>query len=456
MQQHLGSLDGVDGARFRWFVFALLAAAGLASFMAPAAGQQQGPRVLVTRIDASITPVVADQLKDGVERAATGGYDAYVVELDTPGGLDTSMREIVQHFLDSDVPVIVYVSPRGARAASAGAIITFAANVAAMAPGTAIGAATPVGGGSGEDLDRKIVNDAAAFAESIAQERGRDVEFVVETVREGRSASAREALDLGAVDLVADSLRDLLRDVDGTEVVVGSGDQVTLRTAGADVDRYDMGLFRRILQFLADPNIAFLLLSLGTLGLIYELGTPGVGVAGVTGALLIVLALFALSLLPVNVVGLLLLALAAALFVAEVVAPGFAGFAAGGAVVLVLSGVFLFDDASGVSVSLGLLLPIAVVVGVAVVIAGRLAVRSRRALPTTGLAQFTGAEVTVARSSGETGQAFVEGAWWTVRSPGADLHDGERVRVVGAEGLTLVVQPAEPVEQGRQPNGETQ
>ncbi len=306
----------------RFLASVLFVGAGASMWPAGApSGEGPHPRVLATRIDDAITPVIADHLREGVRRAEREGYDAYVVELDTPGGLDTSMRDIVQSFLSAEVPVVVYVTPSGARAASAGAIITFAASVAAMAPGTVIGAATPVGI-EGDAVERKVVNDAAALAESIAEERGRDVEFAVDTVRKGRSAPAREALAIGAVDVVAGSLPELLQAVDGVAVEVGSGERVTLRTAGAAVDRYDLGFFRRILQFLADPNLAFLLLSIGTLGLIYELATPGVGFGGVVGVVALILALFALSVLPVNAVGLLLMAVAAALFVAEVVAPG--------------------------------------------------------------------------------------------------------------------------------------
>ena len=397
--------------------------------------------MLVTRVDDAITPVIADHLGEGVGRAETGAYQAYVVELDTPGGLDTSMRDVVQRFLSAEVPVVVYVTPSGARAASAGAIITLSANVAAMAPGTAIGAATPVGI-EGDDVERKIVNDAAALAESIAEQRGRDVEFAIDTVREGRSVAASEAVAVGAVDLRADSLERLLKVIDGTVTEVGSGERWTLHTAGAEIDRYDLGLFRRILQFLADPNLAFLLLSFGTLGLVYELATPGVGFGGAVGVVCLVLGLFALSVLPVNVAGLLLMLLAATLFVAEVVAPGFAGFAVGGAVTLVLSGVFLFRDASGAEVGLEVLLPVAIVVGAAVVFAGRLALRSRSTPSTvTGSGLLVGRVVQLERGDGDRMQTFVEGAWWNARSTSGAVPTGAHARVIDVKGLTLIVEP---------------
>jgi membrane-bound serine protease (ClpP class) len=405
-----------------------------------------GPRVLVTTIDDAITPVIADHLGDGVERAARDGYQAYVVQLDTPGGLDISMRHIIQDFLDAGVPVVVYVSPPGARAASAGALITFSAHVAAMAPGTAIGAATPVDL-EGGDLGDKAVNDAAALAESVARLRGRNVEFAVDTVRQARSAPVDEALELGAIDVVAATLSELLEGIDGTEVTLAGGEMVTLATADAVVERFDIGFFRQVLQWLADPNLAFLFLSVGTLGLIYELASPGVGAGGVVGASLIILAMFSLSVLPVDAVGVLFLLLAAALLVAELFVPGVGVFATLGGVALVLSGLFLFRGTAGLEVSLLVTLPTALLVGGGTVVAGRLALRARRApSTTTGKGALVGRVVTVQRSEGSTGQAHVDGTWWNLRSTGPPLEPGDQLRVRSVDGLDLVVEPtvAEP------------
>lgn len=425
-------------------VFLLLHAAGAAA--EPNERADDTPRVLVTRLDTAITPVVADHVASGLDRAESEKFDAYVIELDTPGGLVTSMRDIVEDVLASRVPVIVYVTPGGARAGSAGAIITFAAHVAVMAPGTAIGAATPVGI-DGSDVSDKIVNDAAAQAEALAQLRGRNVRFAVDTVREGRSAAVDEAVRLGVVEAKASSLADALTAADGRTVMISPDDRVVVRSADATVERHDLGLFRKILQTLADPNIAFLLMTLGTLGLLYELASPGVGIAGATGGTALLLALFSLSVLPVSVVGLLLLAVAIALFVAELFAPGIAGFAFGGAVVLVLSAVFLFDDGQGVSVDLALVLPTAVIVGAATVLAGRLAARTRK-LPSvsTGADVFTGRSVTVRETDGTTGSTFAEGAWWALRSVGPPLQAGGTARVVAVEDLVLLVDPLSPAE----------
>jgi len=433
------------GGLRRVAVSLIVALAGVVVLAAGAAGQQPAgaPTVLHTTVDGPITPVVADHLADAVARAEDGDRGALVVELDTPGGLDTSMRAIIQDFLDADVPVVVYVSPQGARAGSAGALITLSAHVAAMAPGTAIGASTPVDMEGGEVSD-KIVNDAAAYAEAVAEARGRNTEVAVDMVRDGRSLPVAEALSLDVVDVTAPTLDDLLDEIDGTTVDVGPDERpVTLATAGAAVEDYEMGLFRRIQQTLADPNLAFLFLSIGTLGLIYELASPGLGAGGVVGLTCILLALFSLSVLPVNAVGVLLLLLSAAMFVAELFAPGVGVAAAGGTVTLLLSGLFLFRDTPGLQVSMAVVLPVAIVVGGATVIAGRLVWRARRSRSSlTGPGLFVGRTATVRRAEGRPAQVFVEGAWWTARAAGGELVDGTTVEIVGVDGLTLVVEPS--------------
>jgi len=414
---------------------------------APAHGQAAGNQVLVSQVEGAITPVTADFLTEALEEAERGGYQAFVVEMNTPGGLDNSMRTIVQRFIGARVPVIVYVSPQGARAASAGAIIASAAHVAVMAPATAIGASTPVDM-EGGDVDRKIINDAAAYAESIARLRDRNVEFAGEMVREGRSVPADQALELGVIDLVSASLSEVLESVHGREVTVAPDDRtVTLQTRDATVEPYEMELFRRIQQLLADPNLAFLFMSLGTLAIVYELASPGMGAGGVLGAILLVLALFSLSVLPVNVAGLLLLLVAAALFAAELFAPGIGVAAAGGAVALLLSGIFLFRDTPALQVSMGVLLPVTLLVFGGVVLAGRLVLRTRgMRSTTTGEEQYLGRVLTVSNTRGDRGQALMDGAWWNVRSDGQELEVGDRVQVIGNDGLDLLVGPVEGTE----------
>ncbi|MDP8970564.1 MAG: nodulation protein NfeD [Actinomycetota bacterium] len=422
------------------------ALAAVACVLVAAAGAAaQQPSVLMTRVEGPITPLVADHLADTLAAAEDGGHGVLLVELDTPGGLDTSMREIVQAFLTAPVPVVVHVSPAGARAASAGAIIAFSAHVAAMAPGTNIGAATPVSLEGGEVID-KVIEDAAAYVAAIAEERGRNVDFAVDTVREGRSARASEAVEIAAVDLVAASRGELLEELDGRTVTLSpSGREVTLRTADAAVVAYGMSLPRRLLQTLADPNLAFLLMSVGTLGIIYELANPGAGLGGILGTIMIVLAFVSLSVLPVDLAGVALLVLAVALFVAELFVPGVGVFAGGGVLALVFAGLLLFQRPSGVGIDLAYLLPVPVAVGVATVVVGRAAWRSRRAPPYPGSgAAMIGAQGTVRSAQGPTGQVFVSGALWRARSSsGQPLAVGGSVRVVDRHGLELVVEQQE-------------
>ena len=431
----------------RWLV-GVVAAMGVAGCGGGDAAVD-GPFVLATTIDGPITPVTAGHVRDGIARAEDEGAVAYLIRIDTPGGLDISMRDIVQEIYAATVPVIVHVAPAGARGASAGAIITFAAHVAAMAPGTAIGAATPVAGGGGEDLDAKVINDAVAYAEAIAEYRGRDVVFIADTVSEGRSASAEEALELGAIDLVAATTEELLAAIDGITVAVGEpAVETVLETAGVAVVEQDMGIFRSIQGLLADPTIAFLLLSIGSLGIVYELATPGLGVGGVLGLMFIVFGLFGLAVLSVNVVGIILLLVALALFVAEVFAPGIGIAAAGGALALIAAAVFLVDDAPGLEVSLYVVVPTAIVIAAAVVVAGRLAMRVRRSpSTTTGTGVLIGHEGPVTLV-GTRPQLFVTGAWWRIRpaDTAAPMVVGSIVRVVDVDGLTLVVAPVESAE----------
>jgi membrane-bound serine protease (ClpP class) len=418
-------------------VAALLIALGSFPFGVARAQGSGDEAVLATTVEGPITPVIADHLAEGVERARIEGFQAYLVELDTPGGLDSSMRAIVQSFLGSPVPVIVHVAPQGARAASAGAFITMAADVAAMAPGTSIGAATPVDLQGGEISD-KIVNDAVSYARTLAELRDRDETFAVDMVREGRAVPASEAVEIGVVDLLARDRDELLAALDGTTVTTGTGLDVTLQTADAEIIAQDIGLMRQILQFLADPNLAFLFMSLGTLAIIYELANPGIGAGAFVGAIFLLLGLFALAVLPVTAVGIALLVLAAALFVAELFAPGIGVFAAGGTISLALAGVFLFRGP--IAVDPVVLLPTAITAGLVALVGGRMVWRARGLPQTTGAAGLVGERGVIRTAEGRTGQAFVAGALWTARADHA-LEEGMRIRVLDVDGLDLVVEP---------------
>jgi membrane-bound serine protease (ClpP class) len=399
----------------------------------------QASSIIVVTVDGVITPVMADHIREVLDRAERDGHQALIVQLDTPGGLDTSMRDIIQSFLNARVPVIVHVSPQGARAASAGALITLASHVAVMAPGTAIGAATPIGGEGGEDLAQKIINDAASYAESIAEQRGRDVDFAIDAVREGKSIAANEALEIGVIDLIARDRAELLAELDGRDVELAPGRTVTLRTAGIEVVEVELGFARSVLQWLADPNIAFLFISIGTLAIIYELANPGIGAGGITGAILLLLAFTALSVLPVNAAGAILLVLAGALFVAELFVPGIGVFAAGGTVALVLGGLFLFRGPIGVDPVV--LVPIAVLAGAGALGLGRVAWRTRRLVGVSGTQAILGSRGVVKEIEGDDLQVFVQGSWWGARARSGSLRPGQDIRVVEMDGLRLIVEP---------------
>ena len=404
------------------------------SFSVP--GAAQGPRVLVTEVDGPITPVVADHLEAAVAEASEIGA-VLIVTIDTPGGLDTSMRDIVQTFLNAPIPVVVYVQPEGARAASAGTFITMAAHVAAMAPATSIGAATPVDLQGGEISD-KILNDASAFAVSVAERKGRNVEFAEAAVRDGTSLTGTQAFEQEVVDLIADNLDDLLAAIDGMRVEV-QGVEVELATAGAIPEFYEMSTLRRILAVIADPNIAILLLSIGTLAVVYEAANPGLGFAGIAGIILLLLGFFALSVLPVTSAGLALLALAIGLFIAEIFVPGVGVLAAGGTIALLLAGVFLFEGQ--LQVSSPVLWPTALVMGVGTTLAGRAALKARLSPATSGTETLIGKRVTVVSEGGERWSAFLEGSWWAIRPSNGELVPGDVMRVVDIEGLELIVEP---------------
>lgn len=432
-------------------LLALLGAALLASTGAPAWPQAEQPTVLRTEVDGEITPIVARHLTDAIDEAAAGGHEALVVELNTPGGLADVTLEITSAFLNAPVPVIVYVAPPGSRAASAGAFITGAAHVAAMAPSTHMGAATPVAAGGGEIPEEqlnKIIEDSAAQIRAIAEARDRNVDFYVEAVTEGRSEPASTALEEGAVDLIAESLPQLLREVDGQTVELGGGDEVALATADATPVDFEMSMVRQLLQALASPQVAVTLLSVGTLALIYELANPGAIIPGVVGAIFLLIGLLSLNQLPVNIVGIVLLVLALGLFVAELFAPGIGVFAGGGAIALIAAGMFLFDQPTGIGVDLTFLIPIALAVAVVVVFLGRVTWRSLRTQAYEGpTGEFQGTLTQVRDVDGQDAWVWYQGSRWRARrTDGGELSLGQQVRIRDIDGLTVLVEPAEDAE----------
>ncbi len=413
---------------------------------------------MLLSVEGAIGPGVAGYLRDGLARAAERDAALAVIRLDTPGGLDGATRAIVRAILASPVPVAVWVAPSGARAASAGTFLLSAAHVAAMAPGTATGAATPVriggggpGGGGGDDPSAaKAVNDAAAYARGLAEYRGRNPDWAERAVREAASAPAEEALRLGAIDAIAADLPALLAAADGRTVRLPGG-PVVLHTSGSSVEAFDPGWRHRLLTAISDPNIAYLLLLLGVYGLVFELAAPGLGAGGVAGGIALLLGLFALNLLPVKLAGLALMGLGAALLAAEAFLPSFGVLGAGGAVALVLGATIAFDiDAPGFELSPTLA---AVSAGLGALLLGTAAAavwRSRRRPVATGDAGMTGARGGVLAWSEGQGVVLLRGERWAAVAP-VPLRPGDAVRVRARRGLRLEVALEGPDEPGGTP-----
>jgi membrane-bound serine protease (ClpP class) len=422
-------------------------------FLAPSRAQEGG-RALLLEIDGAIGPGSADYLADGLEHAAETGAAIAVVRLDTPGGLDSATRGMVQAILASPVPVAVWVGPAGARAASAGAFLLTAAHVAAMAPGTATGAATPVqlGGGGGEDgpstLERKATEDAAAYIRGLTETRGRDPDWAELAVREAASASAAEALELGAIDLVADDPRDLLRRIDGRVVALPAG-PARLETAAVPVERFEPTWRHRLLSFLADPNVAYLLLLVGVYGLIFEFTAPGFGVGGLVAVLALPLGLYAMNLLPVDGAGLALAGLGLALLVAEAFVPSFGLLGAAGLAAFVLGSAILFDaralpaDLPDFALSPWVVGVSALLTAAFLLVVVRAAWRAQGRPVATGGRGMLGASGVVVGWSGAEGVVRVHGERWAATAD-RPLPEGAAVRVRGRRGLRLEVGPDDP------------
>jgi membrane-bound serine protease (ClpP class) len=428
---------------------ALLSASGaLGRPQTPAAGR---PLAVVAELDGIIHPISAEYLTETVNQADTAGAEVVIFILRTPGGLLDSTRTIVSRMITSRAPVVVFVGPSGARAASAGFVVTIAADVAVMAPGTHIGAAHPVAG-SGQQMDdtmaKKAASDTAAYARSLAQARGRNVALAADAVLESRAFTDSEALQATPplIDFTAQTLDDLLRQLDGRTVRRFDGRTKTVDTTNAEIVRVDMTRRQRFLSAIAHPQIAYLLLTLGALGLTIELWNPGAIVPGVVGGLSLLLAFFALQILPVNITGLLLILFGLGLLILELKVPSFGILGIGGTVSLLVGSIMLTRELPGlpgITVSLTFIVPVVLGLAAITLFLGRLALTARARPPTTGVEAMVGEEgrTRTPVAPDAAGQVDVHGEIWRAYSR-EPLPAGARVRVVEVNGLTLLVEPA--------------
>ena len=399
------------------------------------------PHVDVIVIDGTINPAVDDFIRESIGRAKLNRAQALVIQLDTPGGLLTSTRTIVKEILGAPVPVIVYVSPSGAGAGSAGVFVTMSGHIAAMAPGTNIGAAHPVSGGGQEVkgvMGEKIENFTASFSESIAQQRGRNTEWAVQAVRKSVSITEREALKKNVIDIVAKDIDDLLRQTDGRKVEL-EGRPHTLALKGVRTVRYEMSLKQRIINAIADPNIAYLFMMAGILGLYMEFSHPGVFFPGVAGAICLLLALASFQLLPINYTGLVLMLLGVALLVGEAFFPSFGVLGVGGIIAMALGSLLLFDtQGSDFGVDRPIVFTAVGTLGAFVLAVSYLVFRSQKSRPTLGLEGLLGEVGEVRGKLNPAGKIFVHGEYWNAQAD-AEIDIGEKVKVVGYDGMCLKV-----------------
>ncbi len=399
------------------------------------------PFVYHARLEGVIGAVTARYLVKGIEKAERDGAVAIVIELDTPGGLDPAMRDVVKAELAADIPVVVYVSPSGGRAASAGAFIALAAHVASMSPGTNIGAAHPVSLGEKvtEEMKEKVTNDAVAYIKSIAEKRGKNSEWAEKAVRESSSITEKEALDLNVIDLVAQNLDDLLKKLNGRKVTLPSGEKV-LNTEGVRVESFPMSFRERFLSRISDPNIAYILFILGFYGLLFEITHPGAIVPGVFGALCLVLAFFAFQTLPINYAGVALIILGIAFFILEVFTPTYGPLTVAGIISMILGSTMLIEtDVPFLRVSWSVIIPAVATTAAFFVFGLAMVIKAMRRKPTTGKKGLIG-EVGVARTKVRMeGTVFIHGELWKAVSDDP-VKKGEKVRVLDVDGLVLKVE----------------
>ena len=407
-------------------------------------GNAAQPSIRYLNIASSINPVTASFITEQINTANQNVASAILIQLDTPGGLDTAMRKIIQAELNSIIPVIVYVAPQGARAASAGALITFAADFAAMAPGTNIGAAHPVAIGAGKQADstmmKKVENDAAAYARSLAQKRGRNQDWAEQAVRESVSISAQEALELSVIDLVADNTEHLLKQLDGYKYIRDGKTQI-FKNHDAVLQRVEMNWRQKILNALSNPNIAYLLLMLGTIGIFFEISQPGVIFPGAIGAIAILLAMFAFSSLPINYVGVLLIVLAIVLFILEVKVVSYGMLAIGGIISMAFGSLMLIDSSEPyLQISRAVIAATVTVSAGFILLATGMVIRTQRRPVTSGQEGMVGEIGKAIEPVHGSGKVFVHGEYWYACSD-QPIAAGSEIRIIQfLDGLKLKVE----------------
>ena len=427
----------------------ILAAFMLACLILPAAiilSAEPEQQVLVIKVSGVINPVSSEFISRSIAKAQAMRAGALVIELDTPGGLDASMRDIVKEMTRSTVPVIVYVSPGGARAASAGAFITIASHIAAMAPGTNIGAAHPVsvGGKMDTEMSEKATNDAAAYMRSLAERSGRNAVWAEDAVRKSVSATENEALNLKVIDLVSRDLDALLKAVDGKTVKTGDGEKV-LRTANASVVTHEMGIRYKILNFITDPSVAYMLMLLGFYGLFFEMTNPGSIFPGVAGGIFLILAFYSFQTLPVNYAGLALIIFAIVLFVLEVKIVSHGLLTIGGIISMVFGSLMLFESPEPIyRISLAIIVPAALITALFFTFTFRLAYKALKRKPVTGSEGLAGLEGKATEDITKTGgMVSLHGELWSAVSD-EDIEKGTDIVVVEVSGLKLHVKKKAP------------
>ena len=430
--------------RFIFTFILLVFSIYMSSRVLPVFSDEPKKNVMVITVDGVINPVSAEFIQKSIHKSNDKKYEALVIELDTPGGLDASMRSIVKEMIGSEIPIIVFVSPSGSRAASAGAFITLAAHIAAMSPGTNIGAAHPVG--IGEKMDKtmteKATNDAAAYIKSLAEKSGRNVQWAEDAVRKSISSTETEALQLKVIDLITKDINSLLADIDGKKVRTVSGEKI-LSTRNASVVREELGLRHRILNLISDPNVAYILMLLGFYGLFFELTNPGSLFPGVIGGICLILAFYAFQTLPVNYAGLLLIILAIILFILEIKIISHGVLTIGGIVAMTIGSLMLFESpAPFMKLSLAVILPAVVMTTLFFTILIGLAYKAYKRKPITGseglLGSYGIADTDITR---EGGRVTIHGERWSSYSEDA-IDKGNRIIVEEVSGLKLKVKKA--------------